>query len=623
MSSSWAKKGVAAACVTAVVAVVLFRSGTAAPKPDLKPSAHWVFDDTGISGRTVADRVGKLNGTLLATSRLADAPTPHLHLTGPDDGVMIKPAAPADASYLPEDALSVVAWVRIDEPVEWGGFLGCFQDNGLSEFGFVAGFNKTKFLFGLTTTATKKMTYLESKTEYVRGKWYHLVATYDGRQMKLFVNGRLDATSEAQSGAIQYAKAAPLVIGRYKDDNEDYPLFGAIKEVMLCPHAVGAEEVSAHFAADKHLAELPSVIPEGPRFVVEPYLQYVTRTGITVMWEAETPCTATVEYGPALPLKQSAKVEKPDAMGEAKLDGLEPNTKYFYRVVLTDAAGKRLEGRTLTFMTAPGPTDAFSFTAVGDTQRNPTVTGKVAKLMWERRPNFVMHCGDVVDDGPNKLQWRADLFTPCNELFGRVAVFPCIGNHEKNHPHYYKYFSLPKPEYYYQYTYGNTDFFVLDTNKERDLSPDGVQYKWLDKALAASTAKWKVCYHHHPPYSSDEDDYGNTWKGGTTSGDVRVRDFVALYEKHKVDVVFNGHVHVYERTWPIRGGKVDQKDGIVYVTTGGGGGKLENFAPTPAFFKQESRSDFHYCYVTVHNGTFNLKAFDQEGRLFDQFTRSK
>ena len=70
-------------------------------------------------------------------------------------------------------------------------------------------------------------------------------------------------------------------------------------------------------------------------------------------------------------------------------------------------------------------------------------------------------------------------------------------------------------------------------------------YKRIDRELAKSDATWKFAYHHHPAYSSDDDDYGNTWKGPTTAGDVRVRDFVKLYEKHNVDVVFNGHVHVY------------------------------------------------------------------------------
>jgi 3',5'-cyclic AMP phosphodiesterase CpdA len=200
-----------------------------------------------------------------------------------------------------------------------------------------------------------------------------------------------------------------------------------------------------------------------------------------------------------------------------------------------------------------------------------------------------------------------------------------MGNHEKNHAHYYKYFALPKPEYYYSYKYGNAEFFVLDTNTNRTASfaPGGEQYVWLDKALASSEAKWKICYHHHPAYSSDDDDFGNSWKGPTTSGDLRVRNLVKLYEKHNVDVVFNGHIHVYERTWPIRAGKVDQKMGVTYVTSGGGGGKLENFAPTPAFFKQEFRSDYHFCYVTIHKGTFHFKAFDHEGRLFDQFALKK
>ncbi|WP_246523500.1 fibronectin type III domain-containing protein [Gemmata palustris] len=126
--------------------------------------------------------------------------------------------------------------------------------------------------------------------------------------------------------------------------------------MLLCPHAITTEQVTAHFEADKALAAVPSVIPEGPRFVVEPYLQYVTRTGITVMWETEGPCSAVLEYGSTFPPKQLVKVEKSDTMGEVVLTGLEPNTKYFYRVVCQDEQGRKLEGKPLTFMTAPGRT---------------------------------------------------------------------------------------------------------------------------------------------------------------------------------------------------------------------------------------------------------------------------
>jgi predicted phosphodiesterase len=625
MAAASAKVGVGI-CAAAIVACAAYLGGptAAAPRVDLKPSAHWVFDAQGVTGNKVADRAGKLTGTLLGGPKVAaDAPTPRLELVTPSDGVLVADRVPPEAAFLPKEALSLVAWVRVDEPTEWGGVVGCMQDNGFSEYGFILGYNKAEFFLGVATESAKKLTYLTGKTKYERGKWYHVAGVYDGKQMRLYVNGRLDGTSDEQKGAVRYAKSAPFVIGRYRDDNEDYPTQGAIKEVLLCPHAVTGEQVAEHFAADKALAEVPSVIPPGPRFVVEPYLQYATRTTMTVMWETEAAADAVVEYGSTFPPKQTAKLAKAGTMGEVVLSDLQPNTKYFYRVVCTDAEGRRLEGKPLTFVTAPGPDDAFSFTVVGDTQRNPVVTGKVAKLMWEKRPNFVIHCGDVVNDGAAKWQWTGDLFKPCNELFGRVAVFPCIGNHENNHAHYYKYFALPEPEYHYTFRYGNAEFFVTDTNTHRSLREDGEQYKWLDRALAASDAKWKVCYHHHPAYSSDDNDFGDSRKGPTTAGDPRVRDFVKLYEKHNVDVVFNGHVHVYERTWPVRAGKVDEKTGVVYVTSGGGGGRLEDFAPTPAFFKYEHRSDYHFCYATVHRGTFNLKAIDHEGRLFDQFTLKK
>jgi acid phosphatase type 7 len=162
---------------------------------------------------------------------------------------------------------------------------------------------------------------------------------------------------------------------------------------------------------------------------------------------------------------------------------------------------------------------------------------------------------------------------------------------------------------------------VLDTNKLVD--PKGEQYQWLDKALAASTAKWKVCYHHHPCYSSDENDYGDTWKGTSTRGAAKHKHLIGLYEKHNVDLAMNGHIHLYERTYPIRKEKVDRKTGVTYLTSGGGGGGLENFEPTPAFYKNQQRIDFHYCYFTVDGGLLECKVFDIEGRLFDQWELRK
>lgn len=210
---------------------------------------------------------------------------------------------------------------------------------------------------------------------------------------------------------------------------------------------------------------------------------------------------------------------------------------------------------------------------------------------------------------------------PLFELFSYAAVFPTIGNHERNHANYYKYFSLPKPKYYYQYSYGNADFFVIDSNKS--LKPGTEQYMWLEKALSESKAKWKFAYHHHPGWSSDADDYGKSWEGKSVWGDMNARNLVTLYEKYNLDIAFNGHIHLYERTWPLRGNKVDRATGVHYITSGGGGGSLEVVANLPSWFKSQCRTDFHYCYVVIHQGRLEFKVYDVKGNLFDSFELNK
>jgi predicted phosphodiesterase len=355
-------------------------------------------------------------------------------------------------------------------------------------------------------------------------------------------------------------------------------------------------------------------------FVVAPYLQYATSTSITIMWETSHPGSSVVNYGVGVP-SQKKEGATDATLHEVTLTGLKPNTPYVYQVSSVGPSLK-LTSPLLTFGTAVGPDDAFSFVVFGDTQKNPRITGKIARLAWERRPNFVVHVGDVVDNGPDKREWVNELFAPCAELFSRVPIYPCIGNHEKNHAFYYRYFALPAPEYHYRYRYGNADFFSIDTNKP--VGPGTEQYRWLDAQLAKSNAKWKIVYHHHPAYSSDNDDYGDTFKGkASTLGDMNVRKLVALYEKHDVDIVFNGHIHVYERTWPLRAGKVDHKKGVMYITTGGGGGALENFSPVPTWFKAQCRSDYHFCSAAVHGGRMSFRVFDHQGMLFDTFDLEK
>ena len=129
--------------------------------------------------------------------------------------------------------------------------------------------------------------------------------------------------------------------------------------------------------------------------------------------------------------------------------------------------------------------------------------------------------------------------------------------------------------------------------------------------------------YHHPSYSSDEDDYGNLWKGKSTWGDMRIRPLTKLFDRYGVDLVWNGHIHSYERTWPIRDGRVVERDGTVYVVAGGGGGGLEQAGPIRPPFQNNVRRSHHFVFVAVNGRTLELKSFDLDGRLFDTTTIRK
>jgi hypothetical protein len=120
-----------------------------------------------------------------------------------------------------------------------------------------------------------------------------------------------------------------------------------------------------------------------------------------------------------------------------------------------------------------------------------------------------------------------------------------------------------------------------------------------------------------------DDGDGNNWKTPikrATLGDTKSQPLVQLDDKHGVDLVWCGHVHSYERTWLIRGGKPVEKDGTLYMVTGGA---LEGAGPYRTGVQRHVRHGHHFCYVTINGGEFDIKACDLEGRLFGQATLRK
>lgn len=369
--------------------------------------------------------------------------------------------------------------------------------------------------------------------------------------------------------------------------------------------------------------------PQRDSFLVKPYLQFATKDGIYILWETTAPATTTVQYGEALEnaqqpnLSETKKLDGLRLLHEVKLDNLKPATKYLYRTLSTTADGQEIVSDVYTFKTAVNDDDAFYFAFISDTQKNnrtPWAWGKIAQRVWAERPNFIINAGDLVDMGSKKTDWTEHFFPYGHIVMSRVPMYTVLGNHEQDDQFYYDYMVNPAPEYCYTFRYGNAQFFMIDTN--RDVSEGSEQYDWLEWELAKSDAVWKFVVHHHPPYSSEENDHGDTYIGASTY-QTHARNLVPLYEAYGVDFCLFGHTHVYERTWPIFQNAINQKNGVVYINSGGAGGGLEDFDPARSWFSMHLKNDHHYCTFAVYDHTLIFRAIDHEGRLFDTFQMQK
>ncbi|MEO8268696.1 MAG: LamG-like jellyroll fold domain-containing protein, partial [Aureliella sp.] len=558
------------------------------------PMVSWVFEPSFVDGTTVKSQQGPNLTIHGAPSLTAVGDETIVRLDGRQDFFQAEGDWEAIQAALPSQAMTIACWVSVDQTQPNGGIVSALQDNGNKEYGWVLGYNENNFTFGVSTVGADDgdgvMTYLAGSTSIELGKWHHVVASYDGQLMQLWIDGQLDGESNVQNGAILYPLQARLAVGAYLDDNEQFLHHGRLGSVVIYDVAAQPKWVTHDFEHQAQWTQLPAEKDPSSdfKFLVKPYLQFGTVDSMRVLCELTKPGKVTVEFGETSDFGRTKEAVSEDGLLHAALlDGLQPETGYYYQVVVREQdAGQELRGEVLSFQTASPAGRPFSFCVVGDTQGNPEVNGTIAQMAWALRPNFLVLPGDLVDDGMQKQQWIHEFFESMNPLISRVPLYPVLGNHERNADHYYRYMDLPAPEYYYTFRYGNAAFFMLDSNKK--LGPESEQYVWLQKQLSIieeerskgmSDVVWKFVSFHHPIYSSDENDYGDLWKGKSTWGDLRLRPLTALFDRYGMDVVWNGHIHSYERTWQLQAGEAVGKGGTTYLVTGGGGGGLEQAGP--------------------------------------------
>jgi predicted phosphodiesterase len=574
---------------------------------------EWTFNSDNFKNNIVLDQKQNLDGELIGDLKIyEDAKKEFIELDGEEDHINL--GDDISKIDLPEKSISIETVVRFRERGRWRGTIGAFQDNGDYERGWVLGLEKHSIFFDLASDKDKGLRTVSSR-EIELGKWYHVVATYDGETQKLYLNGELVSQFSRHSGDIIYPPKGWLTIGSYKDDNENYPMKGSIRQIKLYDNALTREEITAGYNSNKDLTDLPVDLYAPSDFLVHPYLQFATKNSIVIRWETKTKSTSKILYGEETPLEKSVESKKFKTLHEVKLNNLKPQTNYFYKAISVNKKGEKSESKIFGFQTGVEEDDAFAFGVISDTQDNPDIWKKIAELLFGERPNFAILAGDIVGDGDRKIEWTDEFLKTGQFMMSYIPVYAVLGNHDVDSKYYYDYLTAPDPEYYYTFKYGNAQFFLIDSN--RDVDKGSEQYKWLEEELKKSSAQWKFTVHHHPPYSSDEDDYGDAWKGKSERGDKDLLPIVDLYEKYDVDICFYGHIHDYERTWPLRDNKVDRDNGVIYIQTGGAGGSLENYAPTRSWFTRKVHRDHNYLIVNIHENELHLQAIDWNGNLFD------
>ncbi|MDT3425813.1 putative phosphodiesterase [Paenibacillus forsythiae] len=241
--------------------------------------------------------------------------------------------------------------------------------------------------------------------------------------------------------------------------------------------------------------------------------------------------------------------------------GLKADTAYYFRV--GDAA-LNVWSEAGTFRTAPA-SGAFTFIDLADTQAKTEdeaiLSSETLAKALATVPNadFVVHNGDIVDNGIKEEQWNWLLGHSQQSLLNTTIV-PSAGNHEDENYAFIEHFdvkpaagSATETGAYYFYDYSNAHFVVLNTNENSeeyaDFSKDQVEWLKSDvKAAKAAGAQWIIVNIHKGPYTTS-----NHATDSDIIGPNGVRNKIApLMAELDIDFVLQGHDHIYARTKPIK-----------------------------------------------------------------------
>lgn len=250
-----------------------------------------------------------------------------------------------------------------------------------------------------------------------------------------------------------------------------------------------------------------------------------------------------------------------------------------------------------TFTVAP-PAHNWTLIAYGDMRftdpsntkdTNPTARRALVAKIAEEKPDVLLLSGDVPLKGgvandytvfrEETAAWRKE----------GLKVFPAMGNHELygsgGVENWWKAFPELRGRRWYSVHFGEAYIITVDSNL--DLKPDSVQSEWVAKQLGGlpKGTKYVFVSLHRPPMADPI--------LGDPSHDVRPNEAALAQQLEAAAkrmtakiIVIAGHIHNYERF---------ERNGVVYLVSGGGGAKPYRIARTPRdLYQANSFPNYHY-----------------------------
>lgn len=301
---------------------------------------------------------------------------------------------------------------------------------------------------------------------------------------------------------------------------------------------------------------------------------------------------------------------------------LQPNTLYSYRV------GNGVEwSEWFQFRTAGRSDDQLSFLYFGDAQTDlRSLWSRAVRQAYAHLPGarLMLYAGDLVNRANRDEEW-GEWFEAGSFITATIPQMPSPGNHDygRNEKElqlsdfWRPQFTLPQngPEGLEETCYFTDVQGVRFISLDSYLAEESDEYLekqrvWLDSLLSNNPNKWTTVIFHHPIYSPK-----------STRDNKRMRDtFKPLFDRHKVDLVLQGHDHTYARGMeniPMEGKGI--KSATMYVVSVSGPKMTDNGVEKKFWMEETAVYTQLYHTVTVEGDKLEFRSFTTSGELYDAF----